>query len=58
MDSLALAETSQKPATKNCHMYSHDHPELSGCITTFTVCNTGSYKLGTAMDTLMDQDVS
>ena len=34
------------------------HPELSGCITTLTVRNTGGCKLCAAMDTLIDQDDS
>ena len=37
-----------------CHLVGK-HPELSGCITTLTVCNTGC-KLCAAMDTLIDQD--
>ena len=31
-------------------------PELSGCITSLTVRNTGGSKLYAAMDTLIDQD--
>ena len=33
------------------------HPELSGCITTLSVCNTEVANFCAAMDTLIDQDV-
>ena len=40
----------------NIYYHENIHPELSGCITTLSVCNMEAANFCEAMDTLIDQD--